>query len=189
MALSIATMLWRRLDVPGHDVCRLERHDDSWEIRGHAIFEHEGKPCSLSYSVTCGEDWRTDRAAVAGLLGTEQLSLDVRRAGADWSLNGCQQPEVSSCIDLDLGFSPATNLIAIRRLELGIGEESPAPAAYLGFPELRLDLLEQHYRRTGANTYAYSAPAFSYSGVLEVSEVGFVTTYPSLWKGRILQLG
>jgi uncharacterized protein len=185
----VATMLWERLDVPGHDACRLERRNGSWEIRGHAIFEHESKPCSLSYSTTCGVDWRTDRATVTGWLGSELLDLDIRRTGADWSLNDLPQPQVSGCIDLDLGFSPATNLIAIRRLELDIGEQSPAPAAYLSFPELRLDLLEQHYRRTGDRAYAYSAPAFSYSEVLEVSEVGFVVNYPGLWEGRILQLG
>ena len=58
-------------------------------------------------------------------------------------LNGEVQQGVAGLVDVDLGFTPASNLLAIRRFDLGIGEATPAPAAYLTFPELRLVRLDQ----------------------------------------------
>jgi uncharacterized protein len=42
----------------------------------------------------------------------------VAMPGERWELNGTDQPEAADCIDVDLNFTPATNLIAIRRLAL-----------------------------------------------------------------------
>lgn len=44
-------------------------------------------------------------------------------------LNGEVQQGVAGLVDVDLGFTPASNLLAIRRFDLGIGEATPAPAA------------------------------------------------------------
>ncbi|MER8463681.1 putative glycolipid-binding domain-containing protein [Mesorhizobium sp. M1409] len=71
--------------------------------------------------------------------------------------------------------------MAIRRFDLGIGEATPAPAAYLTFPEIKLVRLEQSYRRLDEARYAYAAPMFGYDKVLEVSPRGFVVDYPGLW--------
>jgi hypothetical protein len=59
---------------------------------------------------------------------------------------------------------------------------TPAPAAYLAFPELRLTRLDQTYRRLDENRYAYAAPAFGYKAILTVSPAGFVLDYPGLWQ-------
>jgi uncharacterized protein len=40
---------------------------------------------------------------------------------------------VADCVDVDLGFTPATNLIVLRGLSLKIGQRAQAPAAYLSF--------------------------------------------------------
>ncbi|TIU61174.1 MAG: hypothetical protein E5W15_32580, partial [Mesorhizobium sp.] len=59
---------------------------------------------------------------------------------------------------------------------------TPAPAAYLAFPQLELVRLDQTYRRLDESRYAYAAPMFGYEGVLTVSLAGFVVDYPSLWR-------
>lgn len=95
------------------------------------------------------------------------------------------QPAARGQIDLDLGFTPATNLIAIRRLDLRPGAEIPAPAAYYLEFLLELGLVEQTYRRTGETTLAYASPAYDYRGELQIAPVGFVTDYPGLWTGTV----
>ena len=35
----------------------------------------------------------------------------------DWKLNDVPVPELAHCVDLDLGFTPATNLMQLRRLQ------------------------------------------------------------------------
>jgi uncharacterized protein len=187
---TLATILWTRLDVPGHDSCRLIRLADGWRLDGHAIFEHEEKPCSLAYRADCDDAWRARSASVAGFLGDCELSFEIaRRADGDWLLNGAVQPAVSGLVDVDLGFTPATNLLAIHRFALAVGEETPAPAAYLAFPELTLDRLEQHYRRIDETRYDYAGSAFGYHEVLEVTGEGFVIDYPKLWRGRTWRPG
>ena len=55
------------------------------------------------------------------------------------------------------------------------------PAAYLAFPELRLEVLEQSYRRVSATGYEYEAPSAGYRGTLEFSGQGIVVDYPELF--------
>ncbi|HEX2164637.1 MAG TPA: putative glycolipid-binding domain-containing protein, partial [Thermoanaerobaculia bacterium] len=97
-------------------------------------------------------------------------------------LDGRHVPAADGCLDLDLAFTPATNLLPIRRLALAPGAEAAAPAAWLTFPELALDRLEQTYRRSGAASYEYAAHGGSFRRTLWVTSAGFVSLYPGLWE-------
>ena len=83
----IASMLWRRLDLPGHDTCSLERNDASWSLRGAAVYRHEDGPAWLSYVVQCDDQWRTRSGQVRGALGNRSIDLVVARRGRSWTLN------------------------------------------------------------------------------------------------------
>ena len=181
----VATAFWKRLDTEGRDACRLVRDSSGWRLEGAALFDHGGRACILAYAVECDTQWRTMVARVAGSVGFDRLDFDVARAGDDWLLNGVVQPKARGQVDLDLGFTPATNLIAIRRLDLRSGVETPAPAAYYLEFTLELGLVEQTYRRTGEKTLAYASPAYDYAAELQVSPIGFVTEYPGLWSGQV----
>ncbi|WP_352727989.1 putative glycolipid-binding domain-containing protein [Mesorhizobium sp. M0276] len=182
MKEETASILWRRLDLEGHDACLLSPNDGGHSLEGQAIFIQDGQPCCLAYKLDCDAGWRTRAAQVDGFLGTRELHYAIER-GSDgrWTLNGEVQRDVAGLADVDLGFTPASNLLAIRQFDLGIGEATPAPAAYLTFPELKLARLEQSYRRLDEARYAYVAPMFGYDGVLQVSPCGFVVDYPGLW--------
>lgn len=126
------TILWHRLDLPGHDVCRLWRSASGWQLSGTAIFLSDQMPCLLSYEVSTTTNWQTSIASISGYVGKSAVALTIALTpNGHWSINGLEVQEAAGCIDLDLGFTPATNLIAIRRLSLEIGEQSQAPAAWL----------------------------------------------------------
>lgn len=176
-------ILWRRLDTVGHDACGLWAAGDDWLLAGTAVFRSGGIPCCLGYEVECTSAWQTRSASVSGWLGKTQvrLAISVTPSG-DWIVNGRQGgDELAGLVDLDLGFTPATNLVQVRRLSLEVGRGAEIFTVYLHFPELYLGRLRQAYRRIAENSYEYSAPAFGYSGTLQVSGVGFVTLYPGLW--------
>lgn len=177
----IASILWRRLDHEGHDACRLVETPDGWTLSGQASFVEEGGLlCGLAYRVECGRDWVTRKADVSGFVDREPLSLSiVHSAEAGWTVDGRTRPDLEGLIDVDLGFTPATNLIALRRFALGIGESALAPAAWFAFPDLRVARMEQTYRRLDETRYDYTGIA--YHEVLTVSPAGFVTDYPGLW--------
>jgi hypothetical protein len=103
-------------------------------------------------------------------------------ASRRWWLNETEAVEVAGCIDVDLSFTPATNLFPIRRLQLPLGEEAHVRAAWLRFPTFTFEPLEQSYRRVGDKSYRYEALAGKFVKDLIVNNTGFVTDYPGFWK-------
>jgi hypothetical protein len=183
-------ILWRGLDPYGHDLARLEQGPAGWVLSGTALLAHEGQPCKLDYAVTCDADWRTVSAHVAGFVGGRAVDL---RASVDaartWSLNGAECPAVAGCLDIDLAFTPATNLLPIRRLALAVGAQADVRAAWLRFPSLAFEPLPQVYRRRDERTYGYESGGGSFRTTLEVNAAGFVTRYPDLWEAECVWSG
>lgn len=176
-------ILWRRMDQEGHEAARLIERPSAWLLSGTAIFVSAGAPCRLDYRVTCDRAWATLGATIEGWMGDRlidvSLDLDAQRG---WRLNGVEFPAVRGCLDLDLSFSPATNLLPIRRLALAAGEAAAVRAAWLRFPELTLEPLEQCYQRLDASTYRYESDHGRFVTELTVRDDGFVSAYPGLWQ-------
>ena len=106
----------------------------------------------------------------------------MRSAIGEWTLNGVAVPAVEGCTDVDLAFTPATNLLSLRRLDLAVGQEAEVVAAWLTFPAFSLIPLRQRYRRTSQASYDYAAPDLPFAGILTVSPEGFVLDYAGLWR-------
>jgi hypothetical protein len=84
-------------------------------------------------------------------------------------------------VDLDFGFTPATNMPQLRRFNLADGETADVNIAWYDFGVERLVVLPQIYRRIDARSYAYDSPTGNYRATLEVAPSGFVQLYPELW--------
>jgi uncharacterized protein len=187
--MTAGTILWRRLDAPGHDACRLEPEPHGCLLYGTAVFHHDLGPACLSYRVLCDADWRTREGQVAGWVGAQKIDVFVsRRPSGVWSLNGIYVQDLDRCVDLDLGFTPATNFLQLRRMSLKVGESADIPVAWLDVPASGLEVLHQHYERRTDNTYWYESPRFDYRALLETDSVGFIRLYPGLWDAESLSL-
>ncbi|HEY3571175.1 MAG TPA: putative glycolipid-binding domain-containing protein [Thermoanaerobaculia bacterium] len=179
---EIHTVLWRRLDLPGHEACRLTALGTGWQIAGTAVFAHEGQACRLDYAIACDEQWRTLSALVSGWVGEQDVEAEVIRDEAGlWRLNGDLIPEVEGCVDVDLNFSPSTNTLPIRRFGLEVGQSVQVRAAWLRFPSFRLEPLQQSYTRIGANLYRYESAGGRFVASVEVDAAGLVTEYGEIW--------
>jgi hypothetical protein len=177
------SVLWRRLDQPGHEASRLFFQYSHWHLTGTAVFDYNQQPCRLDYLVVCNAGWQTVSGKVTGWVGNETVELELSIDSAHrWRLNGTESPAVMGCIDLDLGFSPSTNLLPIRRLDLALGQEVEVRAAWLGFPNFTLEPLEQLYCRLDSTTYRYESARGIFVTQLQVNAAGFVTYYPDLWQ-------
>jgi uncharacterized protein len=177
------SILWRAIDWPGHEACSLYRVNSEWRLEGTAVFLNDGRTCRLSYSIVCDADWQTRSAVVSGWRGDEdinlKLSVDAHRR---WQVNGVAKPAIEGCVDLDLNFSPSTNLLPVRRLNLEVGQQAEVNAAWLRFPSFELESLLQVYERLGEFKYRYSSGGGDFVAELTVNKVGFVTVYPQLWE-------
>ena len=177
------SILWRAIYWPGHEACSLYRLNSEWRLEGTAVFLHEGRTCRLSYLIACDAIWHMRRAVVSGWAGDEDIDLELSvDAHHRWQVNGVAKPAVDGCIDLDLNFSPSTNLLPIRRLNLEVGRQAEVKAAWLRFPSFELEPLSQVYERLGEFKYGYSSRGGDFVAELTVNKVGFVTVYPQLWE-------
>lgn len=177
----VETVLWRRLDIPGHDAARLAATGESWRLTGAAVFLDDGGPAWLSYSVVLDGSWATIRGRVRGFLGTAEVDRAIERRAEGWHLDGRLQRGLGHLVDLDLGFTPATNLQQLRRVGLRVGESAEVPVAWFDAGESGLVELPQVYHRLDASRYAYESPTAGYRGILEIAANGFVRSYPELW--------
>jgi len=183
MTRPTAVFLWRKLDQPGCDSCRLLKIGRGWRLSGTAVFSDARRPWHIQYDVVADDAFRTKGATVVGYNGRKAIDIRIRSAGSGrWRVGGVLRAELAGCLDVDLGFTPATNLLALRRLALKVGQKADAPAAYLTFPRLRFTTLPQSYERVGRTEYSYEAPTVGYAGTLQVSSLGAVVRYPRLFE-------
>ena len=90
-------------------------------------------------------------------------------------------------MDLDFGFTPATNVLQLSRIALKPGQSAEVPVVWLDLGSASLIALPQTYERRGDASYWYEAPAVPYRALLEIAPNGLVQSYPGsggLWRLR-----
>jgi hypothetical protein len=176
------TVVWRRLDGLGIEHCSLAERADGWQIQG-TVIHAERSPLLVRYHVTCDALWRTRTVAIeidTGR-GLQTLGMTVDEERRWWSAD-VELVAFRGCDDVDLGVTPATNTLPIRRLNLAIGETRAVTAAWLQFPELESEPLSQHYTRLDARRYRYESGGGAYTTEITVDELGLVTHYADGWE-------
>ena len=114
-----------------------------------------------------------------------EIDIDVTVTSARvWTFNKRPCVGVHGCDDIDLSFSPATNLLPIRRTRLAVGARVAVRAAWLRFPDPTLEPLEQTYERLAESQYRYESAGGAFVALLETNSVGFVTRYSDLWQSE-----
>lgn len=179
------SIVWRRQDQLGLEFAKLVNVDSEWYLTGTVVLVHEQVPCELRYRVVCSPDWRTVSADIRGTLGVQPVSIQVANdQQLGWVMNGGLCAGLDGCIDIDLAFTPATNTIPIRRLALGVGERADVSAAWLRFPSMALERLEQRYARLSDSRYRYESAGGTFVRELSVTPDGLVQDYPGLWRAE-----
>jgi len=185
--VKMHTVIWKRHDLPGHEACRILRHDAGWELAGVAVLVYERQACRLDYRIECDPQWVTRSAVVTGWVGDQTIDIRVERdAGGRWQLNGRSIEAVEGCSDIDLNFSPSTNLLPIRRLELAVGATAAVRAAWLRFPSFALEALDQSYTRLASGLYRYESAGGRFVAELTVDETGLVIDYGKIWSREVV---
>jgi len=175
-------IVWRRLDEPGTDLCRIVRDEDAWRLMGTATGLHGGAPLHIDYHVSCDANWMTRTVCLLGWVGSHRIDLIIQR-GVDgaWTCNERPLPVLTGASDIDLGFTPATNTVAVRRIGLAPGTSVETTAAWLDESDWTLKPLRQIYRRVTEGRYEYESPANGFKAMLILDKAGLVRDYPDLW--------
>jgi hypothetical protein len=177
-------MKWRRTDITGHEEARVVQVDSGWKLSGALEVVESSVRATLRYEIGCDPNWRTRFALIEGTVGQPvRFELVVGPQG-QWICNEALVPALAGAIDVDLGFTPMTNTLPIRRLALEIGERAPVRSAWLRFPELRFEALEQTYLRVADHRFRYDAlvDGTPFTAALDTDDYGRVLRYEGLWE-------
>lgn len=171
-------VLWRQLDGPGMEQCRSTETGLSGVVVVWA-----GTAWRLDYEVRCDDRWRTREVVVQAYAGevARNTRLQVDERGS-WLIDGDARPDLQGCVDVDLGFSPSTNTLPIRRLGLHVRESATIDAAWMEFPSLAVRRVPQRYTRLDERTYRYENLPTGFSAEMTVDEGGLVVSYPPGWE-------
>lgn len=202
MGMLSAGLFWERRDVPGSEHVRLDARNGLY-AQGVALaatpvtyscrYEVQTDPgwASVSLDVrTEGAGWaRGVRLELAAgrwrVTASEQGDLDAALTSAGHAragLPGMEDPDrLFGAFDVDLGCSPLTNTLPIRRLDLMRGEVGLShrlSVAWVLVPSLEVVQADQIYTPLGESRIRYASETFSAD--LSVDDDGFVLDYPGL---------
>jgi len=168
---------WRRSDdVETDEHCTLTVRDGGLSLVGTLIGSEGGLPIRIEYRVLADRSGLTTAVHVRDLRGFETRTLSLERnAKGSWTVDGAGARGLRGCTDVDLGCSPSTNTLPIRRLRLAIGASQTIQAAWVRFPELSVIKAAQTYTRLDDLTYRYASGTFA--AELTADDDGLVAEY------------
>lgn len=176
---------WRWMWQPdlgeGAEQFRFRAVPGGYEARGEVAATLEGAPLDASYVVETDAAWITRRVRVdVKSSGTLEILSD---GAARWRrADGSALPELDGCVDPDISVTPFTNTVALRRLDLKIGERAEIKVAYILVPELSLRAAPQRYTRLANRLWRFDGLDIEFTADITVDESGFVVEYPGLFR-------
>ena len=178
----VRTGLWKRQNAPGLERFELLSGSDQNLLRGTILAVHEGVPAEAQYQIWSDSTWQTKRAEILVRCAGDERNLRITADQGRWYANDQLIDEATGSIDIDLGWTPSTNTLPIRRLNLPIGAASGViTAAWVRFPDLRLQPLPQEYTRINDRQYLYTSNGGSFRANLLVDEDAVVVDYENVW--------
>jgi hypothetical protein len=85
--------------------------------------------------------------------------LRLRLADGEWSVDGVPRPDLGGCEDVDFMATPYTNTPPLAARPIAPGEKRRLRIAWIRFPELEVQAVEQEYARldssAGETRYRY----------------------------------
>ncbi len=155
-------------------------------------------PYRMEYELHAPHDWVTERLSATVETPSSRRSIELSHDGnGSWTCAatvegqddlpppGGPTSEVAGAVDCDLGFSPLTNVMPIKRLGLDAhGGGKDFVMAWVSVPDLRLIRSEQHYEHVtaepGRSIVRYVGRHRGFVGELILDRDGFVVSYPEM---------
>ena len=160
--MTTRRVAWRRSDeVQADEHCTISLRDSGLSLIGTVLGAEDGVPVRVEYRVLADAAGATTGVHVRDLRGFAQRTLTLARdSKGTWTVDGSAAKGLKGCIDVDLGCSPSTNTLPIRRLRLAVGATKTIQAAWIRFPELTIVKAAQTYTRLDELTYHYASGTY-----------------------------
>jgi uncharacterized protein len=182
-AVIVADVLWWCEDLQSSEHCVLERSDEGWIFTGAATLAIADRPGHIAWRLRADREWLTRAVGIRVVSEGRDRAMTIVADGAGaWRADGDAVAAVEGCVDVDLGWTPATNTLPIRRLDLAVGDEVTIPVAFLRFPELTMARSDQIYTRLAPDRWRYRSGPYDFELATDAA-TGVVMRYGErLWR-------
>ena len=164
--------VWQGLDEWRLEVVRVRFGEGSLAASGVQFASGE-RPYRLEYSLETADNFVT-----------RTLTIEVEGEGWSRSLHLTGEDLDDGALDCDLGLSPLTNLMPIRRDALHAREGSTdITVAWVAVPELTVHAARQRYTHVRPGLVRFRSLDGEFEGFeadLEVDDEGLIVHYPDL---------
>jgi len=176
-------ILWRSASLASSEYASLSSRDNGYRLDGLTVMPLEDRPCHIEYTVAVDAAWSPNVVTATITTPTQIRTHHLeRKANGQWRLDGQEAGYLDGCTDVDLGWTPATNTVPIRRLDLAIGDTETISAAWIRFPELDVVVSRQRYTRLADDCWRYQSGEYDFALTTDVA-TGLVLAYgDDLWR-------
>jgi hypothetical protein len=176
-------VLWHCAALASSEYASLGDRDNGHRLQGLTVIPLEDRPCHIEYAVDVDGAWSPHFVTATITTPTQTRTRHLERdADWHWRLDGDAAAYLDGCTDVDLGWTPATNTIPIRRLDLTVGDTETISAAWIRFPELDVVVSRQRYTRLADDRWRYQSGGYDFALTTDVAS-GLVLAYgDDLWR-------
>ena len=172
------TARWQTWDGEDDETLTLTWENEGWTAIGEVSRER------ISYVVRLTSTWQVSQF----LLFRDQDEPDLwlgTDGGARWGeVNGAHRPDLDGCIDVDLGCTPFTNTLPIRRLALDVGDSADVVAARIDVETLGVVPVHHRYEHLAPGRWHHLDVDSGAEADFAVDEYGLVQDYPGRFRRR-----
>lgn len=182
-----STVKWSDWEGNGLDYCAFCQENPSSSLEGVIIGTRKGD-YGAHYFVQTDSHFRTREVRIA-YVGGPRLHVTTDGEGRwhdlirDAAISGLE-----GCLDVDIGFTPATNTFPLKRLHLEEGASRDIVVAYVPLlPQIEGDFLPRPARQRYTclvrdQRYLYEGLFRGFKADLEVDASGLVLDYPETFR-------
>lgn len=169
---------WRDRWHPGTSTAVLSERLDGWRLTGRADVRFAEGPTTFRFRIDCTPRWDVRSAEITLKAESQVRRCFIESNGRhEWRVGGIRNRSLDGCTDFDLAATPATNLLALRRLALAVGETAEILTAWVLFPDIEVQAVRQRYTRLADRHYKFEALNNGFTSEFDVDEALMVTTY------------
>jgi hypothetical protein len=170
------TVRWQTWDGAGDETVSLRWENEAWTAIGEVGRE------AVSYVIRLSPLWQVRQFLLFRDQDEPDLWLGNDGAGRWGEINGSHRPDLDGCIDVDLGCTPFTNTLPIRRLQLDVGDGAEITAAMIDEGTLGIVPVQQRYERLAPHRWRYTNGTSGFTTEFATDEYGLVYDYPDAFR-------